>query len=137
MAESARASSTPPAPPAPNSGPLPADRPVGRPRRPVRALAFSGGGYDPALQLGVTHALLVSRGKAPDVVVGVSAGAANAVALAEILQAGGPARGHEKLLAQVSRFRQVLEAFREAPGSLLRSVLPDPYPIAAPNPLPP
>src|SRR5262249_38677858 len=77
------------------------------------------------------------RGKDPDVVVGVSAGAANAVALAEILQAGGPARGHEKLLAQVSRFRQVLEAFREAPGSLLRSVLPDPYQIGAQKPLAP
>jgi predicted acylesterase/phospholipase RssA len=40
------------------------------------------------MQLGVIHALMVSRAKAPDVVVGVSAGAFNAVALADILQAG-------------------------------------------------
>ena len=59
--------------------------PPSLPRR--RALAFPGGGFDTAMQLGVAHAILVARGVPPDYVVGISAGALNATALAEILQA--------------------------------------------------
>ena len=39
---------------------------IGGDGEPVRAVTFAGGGFGTALQLGVTHALLVSRGEAPD-----------------------------------------------------------------------
>lgn len=61
---------------------------IGKAGEPLRVLAFAGGGLDTIMQLGVTHALLVFKGQAPDVVAGVSGGAIQAVALAEILQAG-------------------------------------------------
>ena len=48
--------------------------PIGQDGEPLRTLNFSGGGFDTVMQLGVSHALLASMGKAPDVVVGVSAG---------------------------------------------------------------
>jgi predicted acylesterase/phospholipase RssA len=76
----------------------------------LRVFAFAGGALDTVIQLGITHALLVSKGKAPDVVAGVSAGAINAVALAEILQAGRlthPPRPGDELQA-----RQQLQALR-------------------------
>jgi predicted acylesterase/phospholipase RssA len=120
-----------------SSSPKPAPKAIGRRGEPVRALAFAAGGYNTALQLGVAHALLVSRGQAPDIVVGVSAGAVNAVALAEVLQAGGKATGPEKLAAQVAKFRQVLEAFRSSPELLLSAMLPDPYEVNAQRALPP
>ena len=41
----------------------------------LRVFNFAGGGFDSIMQLGVTHALLVNKGRSPDVVVGVSAGA--------------------------------------------------------------
>jgi len=58
----------------------PAAAMLGKPGQPVRALAFSGGLFDTAMQLGVAHALLVSRAEPPDIAVGVSTGAVNAVA---------------------------------------------------------
>src|SRR6266699_4286144 len=66
---------------------------IGRPGKPIRVLAFAGGGFDTAMQLGVVHALLVSRARAPDIVIGCSAGAVSAVALAEVLQADPPPAG--------------------------------------------
>lgn len=115
---------------------------VGRPGRPVRALAFAGGAFDSALQLGVTHALLVSRARAPDVVVGISAGAVNAVALAEVLQAGESAGGAgptsaRVLAVKVARFRELFEEYQNAPGELVNQLLPDSFQIDAERPLEP
>jgi predicted acylesterase/phospholipase RssA len=123
---------------------------------PLRVLAFAGGGLDTVMQLGVTHALLVSKGRAPDIVSGVSAGAINAVALAEILQAGRPdckrpegqARSqqtqaspeqqlHSERVAQVSKFREVFESYLNAPGELIASAMPDAYEVNARAPLRP
>ena len=61
---------------------------IGHPGRHVRVVAFSSGGFDTAMHLGVVHAMLVAQARAPDLVAGVSAGAINAAALAEVLQAG-------------------------------------------------
>src|SRR5260221_82010 len=61
---------------------------VGAPGRPIRVMAFSGGGFSTSMQLGVTHALLVMRGEAPDVVAGISAGALHATVLAKVLTTG-------------------------------------------------
>ncbi len=126
----------------------PQDPPIGDANRPVRALSFSTGLFDTAMQLGVGHALLVIRGRAPDVVVGVSAGAVNAAAVAEILQAGttvapttDPERRAEdhrrRREARVARFREIFAAFQQAPTELLRAMLPDTYQVQARRPLAP
>ena len=47
---------------------------IGRDGKPIRALTFAGGGFSAALQLGVAHAMLVHRGRPPDVIAGISAG---------------------------------------------------------------
>lgn len=110
--------------------------PIGRDGEPIRALAFAGGGFGTALQLGVTHALLVSRGQAPDVVVGISAGAVNAVALAEILQAGArEADEPDRLASQVARFRHFFERYQTAPQGMLAALLPDSLQIDTRRPL--
>jgi predicted acylesterase/phospholipase RssA len=103
----------------------------------LRAIAFSSGGFDTVIQLGVVHALLVARGVAPDYVAGLSAGAINAAALAEILQAGEGRSERERQDAQVDGFRQFLASFLELPRELLRSILPDTYEINANRPLQP
>jgi hypothetical protein len=129
---------------------------LGQRGKSLRVLAFAGGGFDTAIQLGVTHALLVSKGQAPDVVAGVSAGAINAVALAEILQAGlpketdikaedaaptNPDEGRKRLrqerVAQVSKFREVFENYLNAPGEFINSAMPDAYEVNARRPLRP
>ncbi|HEX5963170.1 MAG TPA: patatin-like phospholipase family protein [Gemmatimonadales bacterium] len=120
-------------------------RTIGRNGEPVRVLTFSSGGVETAMQLGVVHALLVTRAKPPDVVLGVSAGAVNAVALAEILQAGSDitadpqfsANGRDPLEHQVARFRQIFEDFQNCPHDLLDAMLPDTYQIDAQKPLKP
>jgi hypothetical protein len=90
------------------------------------------------MQLGVAHALLVSRAEPPDVAVGVSTGAVNAVALAEILQAGSDAKSErEQVEAQVARFREVLEAYRQSRDDILPGLLPDVYQVDAQRPLRP
>ena len=94
-----------------------------------RAFAFTGG-FDAVVQLGVAHALLVSRGSAPDAVVGVSGGAVNAAALAEILQAGD-------VQAQVDQLRKFLDSYQKIPGEVVRSILPDAFEINAVKPLQP
>ena len=143
---------TPPSPPgpAPPEAPANAAAPpglIGESGQPVRALAFAGGAFDTALQLGAIHALLVSQAKAPDVVVGVSAGAVNAVALAEVMQAGQEftrakelseqERRRRRTQARVTRFREILDAFRRAPGEILDSLKPDTFQIDAQRPLKP
>ena len=94
-----------------------------------RALAFTGG-YDAVVQLGLVHALLVSSGSAPDAVVGVSGGAVNAAALAEILQAGDTQ-------ARVDKLRKFLDSYLKIPGEILGSILPDAFEINAREPLKP
>ena len=120
---------------------------IGEAGQNVRALNFAGGGYDTVMQLGVTHAFLVAQAKAPDVVVGVSAGAFQAAAMAEILQAGPELADDDKLIteqdyktklaARVARFRQFLEANLRSPERLLDAALPDAYEIDAHDPLQP
>ncbi|HZF10480.1 MAG TPA: patatin-like phospholipase family protein [Thermoanaerobaculia bacterium] len=110
---------------------------TGRPGRRCRALAFAGGGFDTATQLGVAHALLVARGVAPDYVAGISAGAVNAAALAEILQAGDDLPADERREAQVVTLRRFLASYEELPAELLRSIFPDTFEINAAKPLKP
>jgi len=111
---------------------------IGQPGEPVRALAFAGGLFDAAMQLGSVHALLVSNSAPPDVVVGISTGAINAVAAAEILQAGAPGATPDEIReAKVARFRQVLEAYRQSPEEVLAAFLPDIYQVDAEKPLKP
>jgi predicted acylesterase/phospholipase RssA len=114
---------------------------IGRPGEDVLALAFAGGGFDTVMQLGVIHALLVSDGRPPDVVTGISAGAVNAAALTAILQAdkdlGSEASQDERLAARVARFREVLDAYQQSPGHLYQSLFPDPYEVEFHKPLQP
>lgn len=110
---------------------------IGEPGGEVRAFAFAGGGFDAVIQMGVVHALVVSEQRAPDVVLGISAGAVNAATLAEILQAGQGLSGDAAREAQVTRFRKILNEHQEAPGNLLSSLTPDPYEINARRPLRP
>lgn len=122
---------------------------IGRPGQPLRALAFGGVAFETAMHLGVVHALLVTHGRAPDVVVGLSAGAVNAVTLAEILQAGdglepppadAPPEAHvayhrARMEARVGRFRQFFDAYQRVPGELLRAMVPDAFQVEAKTPL--
>lgn len=108
----------------------------------VRVLNFSGGGFDTVMQLGVTHALLVNQGKAPDVVVGVSSGAIEAAALAEVMRAGCPPDGpvekkdYEAVLDErVQRFRQFSDACQKAPQTVLDTIIPDAYQVDSLEPL--
>jgi predicted acylesterase/phospholipase RssA len=116
------------------------DRTLGRDGEPVRALVFSSGAFDTAMHLGVVHALLVTRAPPPDVVLGISAGAVNAVALAEILQAGTEQCGSddEKALPlRVARFREIFEAYLNCPADVIDAMLPDTYEIDTHRPLRP
>lgn len=107
-----------------------------KPRR-LRALAFAGGAFDTIMQMGVVHALLVSRGKAPDHVVGISAGAVNAAALAEVLQAGRGLGSRERLVERVRKLREILDTYLELPRRFVSSALPDAFEINAKRPLKP
>lgn len=122
------------------------NEPGGVKKRRRRALLFVGGGVDTAMQLGVAHALLVSGGAPPDYVLGVSAGAVNAAAVAEVLQAGPPGlprEEQEKLSAaarlpfQVDKLRNFIETYLELPATLFDSLLPDSLEILAREPLTP
>jgi predicted acylesterase/phospholipase RssA len=113
--------------------------PIGTKGEPVRALAFGGGGFDTLMQLGVAHAFLVSDAQPPDVVVGISAGAVHAAALAEILKAAdkiSDAPVELRREARMSRFRSFLYEAQELPQRLA-STLPDPYEADAGRPLEP
>ena len=108
----------------------------------LRVLNFSGGGFESVLQLGVTHALLVNQGKAPDIVVGVSAGGIQAAALAETLRAGVLPDGsvsveeYEKVMGKrVARFREFSDACFNSPKSIVDAVMPDAYQIDSSEPL--
>lgn len=115
---------------------------LGEPGEELLALAFGGGGFATAFQLGVVHSLLVSDSRAPHVVVGLSAGAVHAATLAEVLQAGSDEPGSKeagsdeqrraaRLTARVARLRELLEHFQLAAEELIPSLLPDPHEIEA------
>lgn len=115
-------------------------------KRRRRALAFTGGGIDTVMQLGVAHALLVSRSAPPDYVVGVSAGAINAAALAEVLQAGPPnlmpeeqaeIPYEERLPFQVDQLRSFLDTYLQLPRTVLDALFPDSLEVLARDPLKP
>ena len=118
------------------------EEPLGTDRSVIRVLNFSGGGFDSVMQLGVAHALLVTGGKAPDVIVGFSTGAIGGAALAEILQAGEPEhdqidpQSYEEVLDhRVVRFRQFVDASHSAPERILSAIFPDAYQIDSFEPL--
>jgi predicted acylesterase/phospholipase RssA len=111
-----------------------------------RALAFTSGGLDTVMQMGVAHALLVSRGAPPDYVVGVSAGALNAAALAEILQASPPGldaktkRGFkykDRLPFQVDALRRFISHYLGMPRLVAEAFIPDSLEVTARDPLKP
>jgi predicted acylesterase/phospholipase RssA len=108
-------------------------------RRPYRVISFPGAGFDTVMQMGVVHALLVTRRKTPDMVGGVSVGAITATALGEVLQANAAAKASkdEDEEAQVARFSELLEAFRNAPSTILKGFFPDPYETNAAHALKP
>lgn len=105
--------------------------------RTIRAIAFAGGGFDTANQLGLIHALVVGRCQPPDLVAGISAGAVNAVTLAEVMHAGNPAVHEPDRAAQVARFREIFEAVRDYPDEFFRHSFPDPFEVDARAPLKP
>lgn len=109
---------------------------IGQPDQPIYGFAFGGGAFDTTMYLGVVHALLVSERRAPDIVLGVSAGALAATALAEVLQAGSNLCCPQKIAeARVARFREFLNAYRDAPGELRRAFMPDLFELTGRAPL--
>src|SRR5579862_1570692 len=120
---------------------------IGEPDKPVRAITFGGGGVNAFMQLGAVHAALVARAKAPHVVLGVSMGAINATAFAEIMQTGGltapigntPAEqfaDHQRREPlRVARFRQILDGYQRARDEILGALMPDTYQVEANRPL--
>ena len=106
-------------------------------KRRLRALAFGGGAFDTIMQMGVVHALLVSRGQAPDHVVGISAGAVNAAALGEVLQAGEGLPPEQRLAARVHKLRGFLDAYADLPRTFANSALPDAFEVNAKRALKP
>lgn len=93
--------------------------------QPFRVFSFPGAGFDTVFHMGMVHAMLVSRRKAPDMVSGISVGAITATALADVLHTGtGNADDDEE--QRVARFNELLEAFRNAPNTVLKGFFPDP-----------
>jgi len=108
-------------------------------KRPFRIFSFPGAGFDTVMQMGVLHALLVTRRKAPDMVAGISVGAITATAMGEVLQssAGPDATLEEDEEVRVARFSELLEAFRNAPSTVLKGFFPDPLETNAAHTLKP
>lgn len=122
--------------PTPNPGSS-SDTPDGR--RPFRIFSLPGAGFDTVMQMGILHALLVTRRKAPDMIAGISVGSITATAMAEVLQTGaGPdATAEEDEEVRVARFSELLEAFRNAPSTVLKGFFPDPLETNAAHTLKP
>jgi predicted acylesterase/phospholipase RssA len=137
---------------------------IGGPGRVVRALHLGSGGFDTIMHLGVAHALCVIQGRAPDVVVGISAGAIHAAAIAEVIQSsedgerafydneeardfqeltrekGGKRAAelqHACLLARTHRLRTFIEAAQRSPERLIDALVPDAYQIDTGSTVPP
>lgn len=104
-----------------------------------RVVSFPGAGLDTVLQMGVIHALLVTRRRPPNMVAGISVGAITAAALGEVFHANaGPgATEEEDEEVRVARFSELLEAFRNAPTTVLKSFFPDPLETNAAHALKP
>src|SRR4051812_17022057 len=96
--------------------------------QPYRVISFPGAGLDTVMQMGVIHALLVARRKPPEMVAGISVGAITATALGEVFHAtAGPrATAREDEEVRVARVCELLEAFRNAPSTVLKGFFPDP-----------
>lgn len=92
-----------------------------------RVISFPGAGFDTVMQMGVIHAFLVTRRKPPEMVAGISVGSITATALADVLQAnaGEGATVSEDEEVRAVRFSGLLEAFRNAPNTVLKGFLPD------------
>jgi predicted acylesterase/phospholipase RssA len=93
------------------AGREPEQAPLGGPGQVVRTLHLSSGGFDTMMHLGVAHALWVIQGRAPDAIVGVSAGAIQGVAIAEILQASEA--GEKTFVAEILKKREEEEKKRK------------------------
>ncbi len=121
-----------------NPRPQPAE-PCSAAKRSYRVVSFPGAGLDTVLQMGVIHALLITRRKAPDMVAGISVGAITAAALGEVFHAsaGAGASAEEDEEVRVARFSELLEAFRTAPSTVLKSFFPDPLETNAAHALKP
>jgi predicted acylesterase/phospholipase RssA len=104
-----------------------------------RIFSFPGAGFDTVMQMGLVHALLVTRRKAPDMVAGISVGAITATALGEVLQssAGPNATPAEDEEVRVARFSELMEAFRNAPSTVMKGFFPDPLETNAAHTLKP
>jgi predicted acylesterase/phospholipase RssA len=95
-------------------------------RRPFRVFSFPGAGFDTVFHMGVVHALVVTRREAPDMVAGVSVGSITATVLGDVLTTGAGKSEKEIEQAQVARFNELMEAFRNAPNTVLKGFFPDP-----------
>ncbi len=111
-----------------SSHPSNQDRTTPEGARPFRVFSFPGAGFDTVLHMGVVHALLVTRRQAPDMVAGISVGAITATVLGDVLHTGaGPAASSdESEEPRAARFSELLEAFRNAPATVLNGFFPDP-----------
>ncbi len=107
------------------ANPPPESSPAGR--RPFRVFSFPGSGFDTVLQMGVVHALLVTRRRAPEMVAGMSVGAITAAVFGDILHTGADSTASETEIeeSRVARFNELLEAFRNAPNTVLKGFFPD------------
>src|SRR4051812_15684662 len=101
---------------------------LGKPNEHLRILAFGPGAFNAIPQLGAAHALMVSRGKPPDAVAGISTGAICAASLAEVVQAGDEVK-------QVARFRTILGNAESLAVDFRRQILPDMFEIHTQAPL--
>jgi len=97
-------------------------------QQPFRVLSFPGAGFDTVLQMGLVHAFLVTRRRTPDMVAGLSVGAITATVLGDVLttEPGSGKSGKKGEEARVARFSELLEAFRNAPNTVLKGFFPDP-----------
>jgi predicted acylesterase/phospholipase RssA len=97
----------------------------------IRVIAFSAGGTDNIFEFGMVHAFLVSDAPPPHIIAGTSSGAAAAAALAEVLQAGDARECSTesgkatRRLAQVARFRALLDQIQRVPEEFREAALPD------------
>ena len=106
--------------------------------RRLRVVALSAGGFNTVMQLGVAHALLVLDGKPPDYIVGLSAGAINAAAIAEILHAGANEKDqHARMACATDRLREFVAAYADLPPRLKDAFLPDTLEVILEAPLRP
>jgi len=86
-------------------------------KKPLFALVFSGVAFDPIMELGVIHALIQSERKAPDYVLGMSAGSISAAAIGEIFAL-------ETKEQKVAKFREFLNIYLGAPSNFLMGMFP-------------